>query len=46
MLVVGKREAEEGTVAVRRLGGQAQEVLALDDALAILTRDATMPGTV
>ncbi|WP_425406797.1 threonine--tRNA ligase [Hwanghaeella sp.] len=46
MLVVGNREAEEGTVAVRRLGGKAQEVLALDDALAILKTDATMPGTV
>lgn len=46
MLVVGKREAEEGTVAIRRLGGKAQEVLALDGALAILKTDATMPGTV
>lgn len=46
MLVVGNREAEEGTVAVRRLGGKAQEVLALDAALAILKTDATMPGTV
>lgn len=46
MLVVGNREAEEGTVAIRRLGGKAQEVLALDDALAILKTDATMPGTV
>jgi len=46
MLVVGNREAEEGTVAVRRLGGKAQEVLALDAALAILKTDATIPGTV
>ncbi len=45
MLVVGKREEEEGTVAIRRLGGKAQEVLALDDALAILKREAAMPGT-
>ena len=37
MLVVGKREAEERTVALRRLGGKAQEVLALDDVLHKLT---------
>ena len=30
MFVVGKREAEEGTVSVRRLGSQAQQVLSLD----------------
>src|SRR3546814_100358 len=33
LLVVGKREADEGTVAVRRLGGAAQEFLALGDAV-------------
>jgi len=44
MLVVGKREAEEGTVAIRRLGGKAQEVLSLDDALSALSTDARMPG--
>jgi len=44
LLVVGKREGEEGTVAVRRLGSQAQEILALDDAIAKLTAEATVPG--
>ena len=29
LLVVGKREAEEGTVAVRRLGSQGQEMMTL-----------------
>jgi len=43
ILVVGKREAEEGTVAVRRLGGKAQEVMALDEALAALTEEARSP---
>ena len=31
--VVGRREAEEGTVALRRLGGANRETLALDDAV-------------
>src|SRR5215510_6584179 len=33
LLVVGKREAEEETVSVRRLGSQAQQVLPLDAAI-------------
>jgi len=41
--VVGRREAEEGRVALRRLGSQAQEVLGLDEALAALTAEATPP---
>ena len=44
MLVVGKREAGEGTVAVRRLGGKDQEILALDDAIHTLVDEAAMPG--
>ena len=43
LLVVGKREAEEGTVAVRRLGEQAQQVMALADAIAMLKGEATAP---
>ena len=31
ILCVGKREAEEGTVAVRRFGSQAQSVVSLED---------------
>ncbi|HEY8352885.1 MAG TPA: threonine--tRNA ligase, partial [Sphingomonadales bacterium] len=33
ILVVGEREAQEGKVSLRRLGSQAQESLALDDAV-------------
>src|SRR5690606_3583253 len=33
MLVVGKREAEEGTVALRTLGEKEQQVLPLDQAI-------------
>ena len=44
MLVVGRREAEEGTVALRRLGGKDQEVLPLDQAVAALVAEGRMPG--
>lgn len=43
ILVVGNREAEDGSVAVRRLGGKAQEVLALDEAIHRLSCEAAMP---
>jgi threonyl-tRNA synthetase len=43
LLVVGKREAEERTVALRRLGGKDQEVLALSDAIARLKDEAAVP---
>ena len=43
LLVVGKREAEEGTVAVRRLGEQAQAVMTLAEAVAALKAEATPP---
>jgi threonyl-tRNA synthetase len=44
ILVVGKREAEKRTVALRRLGGEAQEVLALDAAVARLVEEARVPS--
>ena len=43
MLVVGKREAEERNLALRRLGGKEQEILALDDAIARLTAESAPP---
>ncbi len=43
LLVVGKREAEEGTVAIRRLGGEGQQVLPLAEAVALLAAEATPP---
>ena len=42
--VVGRREAEEGTIALRRLGGSAQEVLALEDAVDRLCEEARPPA--
>ena len=41
--VVGRREAEAGKVALRRLGSQAQEVVTLDEAVAVLAKEATPP---
>ncbi|MDP6787444.1 MAG: threonine--tRNA ligase [Rhodospirillales bacterium] len=43
ILVVGQREAEDGTVALRRLGGKAQEILALAEATARLRQEAAGP---
>ena len=41
--VVGRAEAGENTVSLRRLGGKTQEVLALEAAVDTLTRDAASP---
>jgi threonyl-tRNA synthetase len=44
LLVVGKREAETRSVAIRRLGGKDQEILALDEAVAKLKAEAAPPS--
>jgi threonyl-tRNA synthetase len=41
--VVGKKEAEEGMVALRRLGSQAQELVTVEEAIRMLTEEATPP---
>jgi threonyl-tRNA synthetase len=43
ILVVGKREAEEGTVNVRRLGSQDQKSMTLVEAVGALREEATPP---
>ncbi|HSB59475.1 MAG TPA: threonine--tRNA ligase [Methyloceanibacter sp.] len=43
MFVVGKREAEEGTVSVRRIGSQQQQVLTLDAAIKGIAAEAVPP---
>ncbi len=43
LAVVGRKEAENRTVALRRLGGEAQELVALDQAVARLAAEATPP---
>jgi threonyl-tRNA synthetase len=45
LAVVGRREAETGTLALRRLGGKEQEVLALEEAIARLKAEAAVPST-
>ena len=42
--VVGRREAEQRTVALRRLGGKEQEVLALAEAVIKVKAEATPPA--
>ncbi len=44
MLVVGRREAANRSVALRRLGSKEQEVLALGEAVARLREEATVPS--
>ncbi|MCP5152321.1 MAG: threonine--tRNA ligase [Ectothiorhodospiraceae bacterium] len=46
ILALGKREVEERTVAMRRLGSRAQEVLALDAAVEQLAEEARRMGSV
>ena len=41
--VIGRREAEEGKVALRRLGGETQEVMPLADLVARLAAEAMPP---
>lgn len=42
--VVGEREAAEGTIALRRLGSQGQEVMSLDEAVKVLSEEAAPPA--
>jgi threonyl-tRNA synthetase len=44
ILAVGKREAEERTVSLRRLGSNAQESLVLDDFIEKMVKEAEMPA--
>jgi len=44
LLVVGKREAEEGTVAIRRLGSdEHQKMMSIDEAVAMIQAEAVPP---
>ena len=45
IIAVGKREAEDGSVSIRRLGSKEQQSLALDEAVARLGEEARVPGT-
>ena len=41
--VVGRREAEQRQVSLRRLGSEAQEVVALDEAVSLLATEGLAP---
>jgi threonyl-tRNA synthetase len=43
IVVVGRKEAENNAVAIRRLGGEAQTILSLDEAIVALKDEATPP---
>jgi threonyl-tRNA synthetase len=43
LLVVGKKEAAERTVSIRRLGKESQQVVSLNAALAALAQEAVPP---
>ena len=43
LLVVGRREADEGTVALRELGKEGQSVLSVEDVIARLAKEAQAP---
>jgi len=43
LIVVGRKEAADRTVSIRRLGSQAQTFATLDEALASLAQEATPP---
>ncbi len=46
LLVVGKREAEERTVSIRRLGSQQSRVVPLTEAIRSLVAEATPPDII
>jgi threonyl-tRNA synthetase len=43
LAVVGRREAEEGKLALRRFGSDRQTIMTLDEAAAVLGAEATAP---
>jgi threonyl-tRNA synthetase len=43
LAVVGRKEAESRTIALRRLGGSSQEVMPFDAAVCLLAEEATAP---
>ncbi len=46
ILAVGGRESEQRTVSLRRLGQQGQEILALDQAVALFVKESQAPDLV
>ena len=45
LMAIGRREAEQRTVSIRRMDKEGQEVLALDEAVARLVEEAALPDS-
>jgi len=45
IIAVGKKESEEKTVSIRRLGSQETKVIKLDDIIATLQNESSIPNT-
>jgi threonyl-tRNA synthetase len=45
IIAVGKKESEEKTVSIRRLGSQETKVIKLDDIIATLQNESSIPST-
>ena len=43
IIALGRREVADGTVSIRRLGRKGQQVLSLDEAVAVLGAEAKLP---
>ena len=43
ILVAGRKEAEDGTLSIRRLGSEKSETMKLDEVVALLTRESLPP---
>jgi threonyl-tRNA synthetase len=43
LAVVGRREAEQRSLALRRLGSDAQQIISLDEAVTLLAAEAKAP---
>ena len=44
IVALGRREVEQRTVSIRRLGQKAQQVIGLDEAVAVLAEESRAPG--
>ena len=44
IIALGKREVEQRTVSIRRLGHKAQQVMGLDEAVSRLAEESRAPG--
>ena len=44
IIALGKREVQQRTVSIRRLGSKAQQVIGLDEAVALLADESRAPG--